>query len=222
MITTTLKRLLDVSPCTLDHVMFTDKEGDNKNNNVADTSEPTHDDQRHVGRDNDDATVPHGRKLPIYWLCHNESDDALSVMANDDCADLKFRSECRFLKLTLKDPPFSPATAPLKDDETKVDDISKVGTNILYDDEWIRIWEFRLQPQEECDYHVHKLRYCFTNISMSSVTQELSKEFEPVGEPKTQVQGQTIYVTKDLLGSHGVRNVGNTTFLQFIVEFKWE
>lgn len=222
MIATTIERLLDAPPCTLDHVVFVDKERDNVNNHVR-TSEPTHDVQlRSGGGNDDDANVQHGRNLPYYWLCYNESEDILSVMTNDDSLEMSSQSKYRILKLTLKDTPLNPTTAPLEDDETKVDDISKVGTNILHDDEWIRIWEFRLQPQEECDYHVHKLRYCFTNISMTSLTQELSKEKESVGEPRTQVQGQTIFVTKDLLGSHGVRNVGNTTFLQFIVEFKWE
>jgi hypothetical protein len=98
--------------------------------------------------------------------------------------------------------------------------ISNVGTKLLFQDDFVNIWEFRLAPQEQCHFHVHKLKYCFTNLS-ESVTQALDEDGKEVGSPNPQTKGQTVYVDKESLGSHAVLNVGSTTFLQFIAEFKF-
>jgi beta-alanine degradation protein BauB len=97
---------------------------------------------------------------------------------------------------------------------------TNVGTTVLFQDDAVRIWEFRLRPHEQCDYHVHHLRYFFTNVSWESETQELSETGQIVGSPRRQVRGQSIYVGPNSLGSHAVLNLGSTTFMQFIVEFK--
>ena len=41
-----------------------------------------------------------------------------------------------------------------------------------------------------------------------------------MGAPTPQTQGQVTYVRRELLGSLGVRNVGETPFVQFVLEFK--
>ena len=94
-----------------------------------------------------------------------------------------------------------------------------VGTRLLIDDLRVRIWEFRLEAGKRCPFHTHSTPYCFTNIS-SNLTQALDASGECVGEPAWQKRGRTVFVPRQHLGSHGVRNVGNSTFLQFIVEFK--
>lgn len=99
-------------------------------------------------------------------------------------------------------------------------DASNVGTKLLFQDEFVNIWEFRLEPQEKCHFHVHKLRYCFTNLT-ESITQAMDENGEKVESPNPQTKGQTIYVDRNSLGSHAVLNVGATTFLQFIIEFKF-
>ena len=94
-----------------------------------------------------------------------------------------------------------------------------VGTKLLWEDANVKIWEFRLEPQETCNFHRHFLPYFFLNLS-ESLTQELNATAKPVDRPPNlQTKGQCTYVSRENLGSHGVQNVGGDTFLQFIVEF---
>jgi hypothetical protein len=150
-----------------------------------------------------------------YWLSYNKEYHALSVLRGFNppqsnhllCLQLRVRSTT---SNSSDHDEYSSSTTTDKN----------VGTTLLHSDEFVNIWEFRLAPQERCDFHVHKCHYCFTNLT-ESVTQALDEKGEFVGDPSLQVEGQTIYVTKDLLGEHAVLNVGSTTFLQFIVEFKY-
>lgn len=103
--------------------------------------------------------------------------------------------------------------------QSDLDGSNPVGTRLLLSDDLVDIWEFRLQPGESCAFHTHIRPYFFTNIGTSD-TIELDHLGARVGEASRQVRGQTIFVPKERLGSHGVVNVGQSTFLQFIVEFK--
>lgn len=94
-----------------------------------------------------------------------------------------------------------------------------VGTRELLSDERVTIHEFRLRPDERCPYHHHQLPYCFVNLS-TSLTQALDEDGSDVGEPNLQHEGQAVWVPSNALGSHAVRNVGKTEFLQFIIECK--
>jgi len=79
--------------------------------------------------------------------------------------------------------------------------------------------EFKIAPNERCPYHRHVLPYCFVNLS-SSLTQALAEDGTHVGKPAFQTEGFCVWVAPDALGEHGVLNVGDTEFLQFIVECK--
>ena len=47
-----------------------------------------------------------------------------------------------------------------------------VGTTILYEDDCVKIWDFRLLPGERCVYHCHRKPYFFLNLT-PSCNQEL-------------------------------------------------
>lgn len=94
-----------------------------------------------------------------------------------------------------------------------------VGTRLLLNDSNVNIWEFRLAPGESCPFHTHRLPYFYLNLTANH-TQALDEYGVSTGEPYEQSQGRTCYVPTDMLGSHGVRNVGGSLFLQFLVEFK--
>ena len=68
-------------------------------------------------------------------------------------------------------------------------------------------------------YHTHTRPYAFVNLE-ASLTQALAPDGGAVGEPAYQEEGQVTFVAHDQLSSHGVRNVGEQTFVQFVVEFK--
>lgn len=95
-----------------------------------------------------------------------------------------------------------------------------VGTRLLWSDESVNIWEFRLAQGASCPYHHHYLPYTFINL-VSSLTQAIDAGGAEVGEPNLQLEGQVVYVDEAALGKHGVKNVGDGEFLQFILEFKY-
>lgn len=95
-----------------------------------------------------------------------------------------------------------------------------VGTRLLLSDESVNVWEFRLAAGEACAYHRHELPYCFVNLT-ESLTQSLRSDGSDDGtEPRLQRAGDAVLVPESGLGAHGVRNVGNGDFLQFVVERK--
>lgn len=96
-----------------------------------------------------------------------------------------------------------------------------VGTKLLWQDEVVKIWEFRLNPDERCPFHRHVHPYFFLNLT-ASTNQELNRHGDPVPNslPSQQIAGQCTHMTRERLSAHAVRNVGDTLFLQFIVEFQ--
>ncbi|KAG7354743.1 hypothetical protein IV203_004099 [Nitzschia inconspicua] len=158
----------------------------------------------------------------IYWLYYDKTRGSLFVskqlsqlVTNDTDHDLLRLTLTRKESRTVH--PIDPA---VKSSYSTL--MYNVGTKLLWDDDWTRIWEFRISPGERCPYHMHRLEYCFTNLT-ESTTQALMEtgEDDSMELPRHQVAGQTVFVERNSLGSHGVRNVGASLFLQFIVEFKF-
>jgi beta-alanine degradation protein BauB len=206
--TSTYHRLLDEETCTLDELV------------VPENNHPVTPQSNTEGLALDDIAKV------VYWLCYDERDDVLSA-SRSKFPPSQPSSVTQVMRLTIRMRPL-PSTEDTNHRSTGVDQnanhnnnkSTNVGTAVLFQDDAVRIWEFRLRPHEQCDYHVHRLRYFFTNVSWESETQELSEAGQMVGSPRRQVRGQTIYVGPNSLGSHAVLNVGSTTFLQFVVEFK--
>jgi hypothetical protein len=95
----------------------------------------------------------------------------------------------------------------------------EIGTQLLSQDADLKIWEFRILPNESCDFHRHFHPYFFLNLS-ESLTQELDCQLKAVDRPPNlQTKRQCTYVSREHSSAHGVKNVGTDTFLQFIVEF---
>jgi hypothetical protein len=146
-----------------------------------------------------------------YWLWYDSKEQILSV------SNKRLLSCDTLLRLTLRNNQGdSDKTATGENN----DNTSNVGTKLLFQDSLVNVWEFRLAPQERCQFHVHRLRYCFTNLK-ESTTQALDEKGAESDVPNHLKRGQTIYVNEESLGSHAVQNVGSTIFLQFIVEFKF-
>jgi hypothetical protein len=146
-----------------------------------------------------------------YWLSRDAS-DVLTVQTTKDCSAAT--SDTATVRLVLlQDAP--PNHRALED----VVGSKNIGTTLLWNDEQVNIWEFRIAPVERSAYHTHQFPYIFLNLT-ESWTQEFNDEEHPVGEPCFQRVGQTTFVEQEHLGSHGVQNVGQDVFLQFVVEFK--
>ena len=161
--------------------------------------------------------------LQCYWMVRpSQQNMPLVVCVNDlpNCsgdqvyrlsllADVENKS-----KSDSPSTPSSPSLVPLHESPD-------VGTSILYEDECVKIWEFRLPPGERCVYHRYRKPYFFLNLT-PSCNQELDYRGRAVSNqlPSRQKTGQCTYVPREKLSAHAVRNVGDEIFLQFIVEFQ--
>lgn len=158
------------------------------------------------------STKQHDPEGDSYWLWYgSKSDNPLLSVSKK-----KLETCDTLLRLKLRGCPTTSDSTP-----SLVQGIdSNVGTKLLYQDDYVNIWEFRIAPGERCHFHVHKLRYCFTNLT-ESITQALDEAGTETDCPNPQTKSKSVYVDRDALGAHAVLNVGTTAFLQFIIEFKF-
>ena len=164
-----------------------------------------------------------GAAPPAYWLYHEPGEPLSACVAEPGAA-----TERPALLLTLLGeaptplpaaeatggsavPPPPPSPPPAA--------VLGVGTRLLLEDERVALWEFQLAPGERCPFHTHRRAYAFVNLE-ASLTQALADDGSDFGKPAFQTQGQVTYVSPEHLGSHGVRNVGDQPFVQFVLEFK--
>ena len=148
-----------------------------------------------------------------YWLsCASESLQLDAVCQAEMPAALS--STAALLRLVVCMPSKSSPPA-----QAAPDDAVPVGTRLLLSDEAVNVWEFRLDRGEECVHHRHLLPYVFINLA-TSTTQALGPDGEEVGEANVQHAGHCVFVPAEALGEHGVRNVGEECFVQFVVELK--
>lgn len=162
----------------------------------------------------------------FFWLLQGSGpDQELTVQHEDELSNsvIVEKSKGVFRLSRLLPQKHKDTVDTTKDDnqlQTLQESVGDVGTKLLWEDSCIKIWEFRLAPDQCCDFHRHLHPYFFLNLS-ESLTQELDCHAEAVvgSPPNLQTRGQCTYVSHEHLSAHGVRNVGDNTFLQFVVEF---
>lgn len=184
--------------------------------------------QQYNDDDDDDDEEKHGKDC--YWLIRPMDDTNMSLQAQRGSSDVVPRDVVASQIFCLShnnDDDENPeaAVATASSPTTKTTDPSHsatapIGTSCLYSDEWVQIWEFRLQPGQACPYHTHTNAYAFLNLT-ASVNQELDPQGVEVPNtlPSRQGAGRCTFVPRQECGSHAIRNVGDALFLQFIVEF---
>lgn len=104
---------------------------------------------------------------------------------------------------------------------TRKDIPINVGSSLLFENEFVKVWDFSIGVNQHCNVHQHVHNYFFINL-VHSTTQALDEHIQCQGEAATQKAGQITFV--DLLSTgnpaiHAARNVGNEKFRQLIVEF---
>ena len=100
------------------------------------------------------------------------------------------------------------------------DNSAPIGTKLLLEDDFVKIWEFKLDSGHSCPFHCHCLPYLFLNLAVSRTQTLLIDGNADGSQPKMQEKDQVTFVRSEFLGKHGVRNVGEFVFQQFIVEMK--
>ena len=97
----------------------------------------------------------------------------------------------------------------------------EIGTNVLYEDDAVRVWRLKLAPGEESAIHRHELDHLLIQVSGDRIA--------VVPEPDTEgpfremleadvVPGALVHVRRG--GVERARNVGTQPYLEVIVELK--
>jgi hypothetical protein len=94
--------------------------------------------------------------------------------------------------------------------------INPIGTDLIFEDDQVRIWQIVLEPGQEAPVHTHHLDYTTITIEASTV-ERLNGDGSidrSVGTPGKVSRWYRSTRT------HGLRNVGTTRFRNVIVELK--
>ena len=96
-----------------------------------------------------------------------------------------------------------------------------IGTNVVYEDDAVRVWRLKLAPGEESPVHRHELDHLLIQVSGDriAVVPEPDSEgpFREVLEADV-VPGAVVHVRRG--GVERARNVGVQPYLEMIVELK--
>ena len=97
----------------------------------------------------------------------------------------------------------------------------EIGTNVVYEDDVVRVWRLKLAPGEESPVHRHELDHLLIQVSGDriAVIPEPDSEgpFREMLEADV-VPGAVVHVKRG--GIERARNVGSQQYLEMIVELK--
>src|SRR3989442_306274 len=109
--------------------------------------------------------------------------------------------------------------------------MSNVGTNLVFENEKIKVWELFLNPGEKLKRHTHKLNYMFYIIEGGTIAvydandQQISTlevatgetlAFFPDGEYLRDQNGTICTIP----AHHSAKNIGNTIYREILIETK--
>jgi quercetin dioxygenase-like cupin family protein len=94
---------------------------------------------------------------------------------------------------------------------------TEIGTELLFENDRIRVWQMVLQPGEESPHHRHESDYVFVYTTPSRMTAFLEGQ-----EPSTSDfdDGFVQYTAVGPGTTHHIRNSGTIEHRQILVEFK--
>jgi quercetin dioxygenase-like cupin family protein len=92
-----------------------------------------------------------------------------------------------------------------------------IGTELLFENDRIRVWQMILQPGQESPHHRHESDYVFVYTTPSRMTAFLEGQ-----EPSTSdfEAGYVQYTEVGQGTTHHIRNDATTEHRQILVEFK--
>ncbi len=106
--------------------------------------------------------------------------------------------------------------------------MSGVGTNKVFENDKVIVWEMALEPGESTGVHKHEHEYFFQVVSGSTL-ETISTEGESLGAFEFAT-GSTHYLTLDgdelvyngvrVPAKHEARNVGDSRYFEILVELK--
>jgi len=106
-----------------------------------------------------------------------------------------------------------------------------VGSNVVFEDDKIKVWEFNLEPGEQTPVHTHELEYIFYVINGTTL-----EVFDADGKPlqplilsdgdvvALRLEGDELVVIGDesvrVPATHSARNGGPATYREILIEKK--
>lgn len=98
----------------------------------------------------------------------------------------------------------------------RLDIDNPIGTELVMEDDRVRIWRITLEPGEEAPWHTHELDY--TSIVIEGATLERYNDDGTVDHLEVHPGG----IMRIYQGSrrHALKNIGTTRFSNVIVEIK--
>jgi predicted metal-dependent enzyme (double-stranded beta helix superfamily) len=99
--------------------------------------------------------------------------------------------------------------------------LGDIGTEVIFENERVRIWEMRLAPGERSAVHRHDLDYILVLLEGDRIAAEPETDTEgPVTErlEADVVPGATVYLTRG--GVETAVNTGRQPYREIIIELK--
>ena len=106
-----------------------------------------------------------------------------------------------------------------------------VGSNVVFEDYKIKVWEFNLEPGEQTPVHTHEMEYVFYVIAGTTleVFDADNNPLEPLELKDGDVvalrlEGDDLVVIGDesvrVPATHSARNAGPSTYRELLIEKK--
>jgi quercetin dioxygenase-like cupin family protein len=95
-----------------------------------------------------------------------------------------------------------------------------VGTKLLFENDRVRVWDLRLEPGAQTEFHRHSTDFLYVVIGDG----ELQTLFTDgtADPPRTMQDGDVRFRDVDSESVHAAKNVGSGTWRNIVVELKRE
>jgi hypothetical protein len=93
-----------------------------------------------------------------------------------------------------------------------------IGTELLFENEAVKVWSMELAPGEDSPYHLHTRDYLFVYTTPSKIA--FVERSGKQGEAREYADGFVNYLAVGDGLTHQIRNVADVPHRQILVEFK--
>lgn len=100
----------------------------------------------------------------------------------------------------------------------KKDPVLDIGTELLFENEAVKVWSMELAPGEDSPYHRHTRDYLFVYTTPSKIA--FVDPSGQLGETREYGDGFVNYLAVGGGLTHQIRNVSDIPHRQILVEFK--
>ena len=95
--------------------------------------------------------------------------------------------------------------------------LGDIGTEVVFENEHVRIWEVRLEPGETQPWHLHHNPYVIVAIEEAQNRMDFLDGDEP--RHMTETSGRVVF--RDAGKVHMLENVGETRYVNRLIELKY-